>query len=397
MTTTVDSLNISSVLASHLDALTAKIRASSNICQDSAQEEFHQNYLETLRTIHTLTLPLFEALLHLERAAGFSAAELLEAWPKGRCENFVFAVRDQGNVEKMILAKNKKWGFLQNGGGKTPFHETSHAATFREAQEEFGFNGRSEQVKYITVESESGIPSFHFVKGVHVIEITTEQAAELKLGDDMASNEIISLSLDEFLLTADNDLTPIDHGFDRKSIALYLMEKKAGISQFYNERITTKVDCNIAEKAYAWMNSICVPKTEIAGLERLFAEFVENELKAPVDAEAIGAWKSAANREMIKKAAQKVVDAIVLKLLPAWTYEGKKGEETACQVKVQEATGVSVNGEVLPSFLTIPQMFLLQAKRFEEGVAILMEEGSTTDSLHCRDIQVVPASQLLTF
>jgi hypothetical protein len=40
---------------------------------------------------------------------------------------------------------------------------------------------------------------------------------------------------------------------------------------------------------------------------------------------------------------------------------GKKSEEKACQMKVQDAVGMLVNGAPLPSFLTIPQMTLLQS------------------------------------
>lgn len=224
------------------------------------------------------------------------------------------------------------------------------------------------------------MPVFHFVKGVHVTEVTPAEAAELRLGDDMASNEIVRLSIDEFLSITDGDQKPIDHGFDRKSIAQYFRGTRI-------ERTTTPMDCELALKAYEWMEKIHVPHAEVLRLEKLIVDFVKGELQAPISAQADGAWKSATNRETVKKAAQKVIDALVSKLLPPWIYQGKKGEETACQVKVQEAAGVSVNEEVLPSFLTLLQMFLVQTKRFEKGVAGFMDEEPVVGNHHCRNIK----------
>jgi 8-oxo-dGTP pyrophosphatase MutT (NUDIX family) len=352
--------SFSTQMCAHLESLAKKIESEAIPSEVTSE----MGYLETLQAIYTISQPLFNQIASLAENAGFEKVEAFEAWPKGLCENFVFGVVDAGNgkITHVILAKNKKYQFLQNGGGKTTSKESSEQAAFREAQEEFSFDGQKEQIKRITIESESGAPSFNFVKGVHIALITPEQASKLKLADDMASNEITSLSVEEFLRITDADTKPIDHGFDRKWIAEYVRSMNSGALQHslkYNERQITEEDQLIAAKALEWMNKIHVNKNHFYPIKDLIQQ--ASQINFSELSQAEGAWKSDKNREIIKKSAQKVIDAIVKKLLPEWKYAGKKGEEKACQVKVQEAVGILVNGDPLPSFLTIPQMAALQS------------------------------------
>jgi 8-oxo-dGTP pyrophosphatase MutT (NUDIX family) len=357
-----------------------------------AKEEL--GYLEALRAIYTITQPFFNRLAALAEKAGFGKVEAFEAWPKGLCENFIFGVVESGKIKDVVLATNNKHKFLQNGGGKTGASESSEQAAFREAQEEFGFSGKIEQMKKITIESESGMPEFHFVKGVNIALITPQEAINLKLGDDMARNELTSLPIDEFLRVTDEDTKPIDHGFDRKWIAKYIRafnsndEKALQNLQLY-QRLITEEDQVIASKAFEWMKGVRVNISDIDRLKDLIQKFDSTKFEEQTKAE--GAWKSPENRELVKKAAQKVVDAIVKKLFPDWKYMSKKGEETACQVKVQEAVGILVNGDPLPSFLTIPQMISLQcglAKGCKFEIAALSQNGES------RDITTEPAKAL---
>ncbi len=327
-----------------------------------SQVNIELGYLEVLQAIYTITQPIFNRLVTLAEEAGLGKVEPFEAWPKGLCENFVFGVIESKKIQNVVLARNKKYKFLQNGGGKTGANETSLQAALRESQEEFGFTGKLEQVKKITIESESRISTFHFVKGVNIILITPQQAHQLKLADDMASNEIANLPVKEFLDLTDKEIKPIDHGFDRQWIAKYIrafnsLEMKNVEKLQFNQRMITKEDQIIASKVFEWMKKIHVNKNEINNLQDLIQQF---SINLTVNSKAQGLWKSAENREVVKKSSQKVVDAIVKKLLPDWKYIGKNGEETACQVKVQEAVGVLVNGDPLPAFLTIPQMVSLQ-------------------------------------
>lgn len=351
--------SFSTIIETHLEILAKNIASVPK--QPEAKEEV--GYLEAIRTIYEITQPCFNRIAELAEKMGFSKVEAFEAWPKGLCENFIFGVADpSGKVTNVILAKNKKYQFLQNGGGKTGSKESSEQAAFKEAQEEFSFKGTEKQIKKITIESESGLPSFHFVKGVNLILITPEEAAQLKLADDMVSNEIATMPVEKFLGVTKADVKPIDHGFDRKWIGQYIEAlnngKAIGENQFYQRQVTEE-DQIMAARAFEWMKNIRVNSHDLHHLQNLIQSAMTS---FPEKGAAHGPWKSENNREVVKKAAQKVVDAIVKKLLPDWTYVGKKGEEKACQIKVQEAVGVLVNDDPLPSFLTIPQMVALQSK-----------------------------------
>jgi hypothetical protein len=134
--------SFSSKIASQLEILAEKIPLEPK----QVASETKLTYPDTLLAIHEITQPLFDKIATLAEKAGFGKIEAFQAWPKALCENFVFAVIEaSGNITHVILAKNKKHGFLQNGGGKTGATETSEQAVLREAQEEFGFNGRMEQ------------------------------------------------------------------------------------------------------------------------------------------------------------------------------------------------------------------------------------------------------------
>lgn len=383
--------SFSTVMGFQLEALSRKIESEPKQAEITGE----LGYLEVLRAIYTITQPFFNTIATLAEKAGFEKVEAFEAWPKGLCENFIFGVvDDSGKVRDVILAKNKKYQFLQNGGGKTGFKESSQEAALREAQEEFNFSGRIEQLKKITIESESGMPSFNFVKGVNLVLIKPEDSSKLKLADDMASNEITSLPVEEFLRVTDSDTKPIDHGFDRKWIAEYIrvINNEKTVQNHFNQRMITEEDHLMASKAYEWMKNIRINKSDIDHLKDLIQQFAISNFTEQTIAE--GKWKTDKNREVVKKAAQKVVDALVKKLLPEWKYMGKKGEEKACQVKVQEAVGVLVNNDPLPSFLTIPQMVVLQSQLAKNDKIDILSISNVGEF---RNITTIPANTLSKF
>lgn len=354
---------------------------------DSSEQAL--GYKESLLAIHEMTLPLFELIKGQAEKAGFEGVELFEAWPKGHCQNFVFAVLDSNSatVTDVILAKNKKFGFLQNGGGKTLGGEDIRGSAFREAQEEFSFNGTQEQMKYITIETESGMPAFHFVKGVHIGFVTPEQAETLKLSDDMKKNEIVKMPIEEFLNVTANDKKPVDHGFDRKWIAKYLAAVNNGERpQFFSTRDeVSDTDRELAQKADAWMKTVSVNLQEIAFLKKTIVDFTQQMM---IGGSADGEWKTSSNRDAVKKSAQSVVDAIVNRILPQWTYESKGAQKVACQVKVQAAQGVLVNGEPLPSFMTLPQLAAKQSRLSPKiPVTLCMESFKQAVNGHALDIE----------
>lgn len=359
--------HFSSTTAAQIDQLTKTIEAAPKVNCEGKE----YSYTQTVRAIHDMTLCLFKKIADSAQKAGFKDVNLLEAWPKGLCENFVCATKDEtGNVTEVILSYNTQYKFYQNGGGKTLDNESSAYAAHREAHEELNFpvNAR-DQMRRITIESESSEPVFHFVKGVHVGFVTPEQANQLKTGDDIADSKLVRLPTDEFVRITNEDKTPYDHGFDRKWISSYIqaMNRKENLrtDMHYNEREITVEDAAIAAKARAWMSAIHVSKGELDMLETLISEFVAK--MEITEAKGEGNWRTKPNRGVVQSSAQKLVNTLVNRLLPAWTYATKKGEQTACQIKVQDAVGFFLNGEPLPSFLTIPQMVSVQdakAKRF---------------------------------
>lgn len=359
--------HFSSTTAAQIDQLTKTIEAAPKVNCEGKE----YSYTQTVRAIHDMTLCLFKKIADSAQKAGFKDVNLLEAWPKGLCENFVCATKDEtGNVTEVILSYNTQYKFYQNGGGKTLDNESSAYAAHREAHEELNFpvNAR-DQMRRITIESESSEPVFHFVKGVHVGFVTPEQANQLKTGDDIADSKLVRLPTDEFVRITNEDKTPYDHGFDRKWISQYIqaMNRKENLlsDMHYKVREITAEDSAIATKAREWMSKIHVSKGELDMLEKLIVEFVA-KMEFP-EAKAEGNWRTKPNRGAVQASAQKLVNTLVNRLLPAWTYPTKKGEQTACQIKVQDAVGFFLNGEPLPSFLTIPQMVSVQdekAKRF---------------------------------
>ena len=381
----------SSMICSHFEALTKQIE---NAPLTSTMET-ELRYLETLHAIYTITQPLFNQVAELAKKAGFENVEAFEAWPKGLCENFVFGVTDEsGKISSVILAKNKKYQFLQNGGGKTLPNESSQQAALREAQEEFHFDGQIEQIKKITIESESGFPSFNFVKGVYLVLATPEQASQLKLGDDMSSNEKTDLPVDTFMDVTDRDNKPVDHGFDRKWIAKYIKSINSGSTQQnldLNCRTITEEDEQMAAKAKDWMKNIRVNKKDLDCLKELIQQ---SPLPLLMEQTKPEEWKSEKNREIIKSSAQKMIDAIVKRHLPEWKYMGKKGGQNACQIKVQEAVGILVNGDPLPAFLTIPQMVALQSKL---KIGHKVEIVAISNTGEYRNITTAPAQTLSKF
>lgn len=354
--------NFSIQLACKLDHLAEEIAKAIPTADNQPKEEI--NYFQALESIKVLVNPLFEKIVDLSKKAGFEKVEKFEAAPKGACENFLFAILKDEKVAEVVLAKNKKYGFLQMGGGKTMPNESCSQAAHREAQEEFSFTGKENQLQQITIESESGMPIFHFVKGVHLAYISPEQAEQLKLSDDMANNSIERLPVEEFLKITDNDSKPIDHGFDRKWIAEAIRDQRTGTAKSYYKRSINDDDHCMADKALDWMQRIRVNSKDIENIQSIIGNFVASEWH--VDSLGSGNWKSPENRETVKKSAQKVVDAMVERLLPQWTFQGKKGEEVGTQVKVQEAASVYVNGELIPSFLTISQMVALQNRSIKK-------------------------------
>lgn len=351
--------NFPTALACQIDKLTQAIQDMPRM-QNATGVEL--NYTQTIRAIHDMTLCLFKKIADYATKAGFDDVNLLEAWPKGLCENFVCATVVDSKITEVILTKNNKWGFYQNGGGKTLDNETSRQAAHREAQEELNFPGQIHQVKRITIESESGDPQFHFVKGVWMCFVTPEQANLVKPGDDIQDSTLVRLPTEEFLKITDEDKTPYDHGFDRKWMAQYVREmnesKPLAEDMCYNTREISEADTAMANKAREWMRQVRVRKDELANYEMLITLFSVNLVQP--EAKAQGKWRSDENRKVVQESAQKMVNKLVEKFLPAWTYITKKGEQTVRQIKVQDAVGFLVNGEPLPSFLTISQFVKVQ-------------------------------------
>jgi 8-oxo-dGTP pyrophosphatase MutT (NUDIX family) len=370
--------DFSTSIASHLDVLALRIAQTTS---SSTHNLAIKSYDESLKYISLIVQKLFDEISAIAASQTTSEVRTLRASPKGLCENFAFLETNaEGAITHVILAQNKDKGFLQLGGGKTNEDESSRDAAFREAVEEFNYSGSIAYMTRVGVETRSGLPVFHFAKGVHVAVVDANVAAQLKLGDDMASNIITRMPVDEYLAVVDANTKPIDHAFDMKLIAATIRSYRADGVFAENRRMTiTSEDRAVAEKAKAWMKTVSVDLSLLAEFREYIGETAAliSENRIPI----IGEWKSKENRGVVQKAAQKVVDAIVERLLPAWTYAGKNGEEKACQLKVQDAVSVTVEGKLLPSFLTLPQMVAMSMDKDQFEVLGIIDLGVKRDIL----------------
>jgi hypothetical protein len=357
---------------------------SQNICKlvDSLTEGITQlalepnpktvqgDYFEILSRISKMVAPLFEKIHKTCKDAGLERAALLVAAPRVRVENFVFLVENSETkkVTDVVLAKNLKYKFLMNGGGKTRVGETYLEGAKREAKEEFNYSG---ELTYLTTESESGMPSFAFGKGVYVGKVSPELAPNLKLADDMSDKELCKMPVTEFLDVTDKDTKPMDHGFDRKWIAKYIREGK--VSKEFNQRTLTKEDVEAAVKFHEWEKGIKFNCSLCQKLEQMILKETE---KMNFEGKMKGSWRDKDKREAITASAQKLVNLIMQKVgLPEW----KCGEKTALQLKVADGQGFTVDkGVLLPSFLTTPQ-YVAQK---------MLKDGATTESLIGKSVTV---------
>lgn len=354
MTTSATASSSISALVALTDNLVAQINDVPPLDKEVQDEWGHIGYYETLKRINNFTRPLLIVI------PGWAGIDHMEAWPKGRCECFVFATVVNEKITHVILTRNKEHGFLQHGAGEAGlFENSSILKAHRVAIEEFGLYAPYRQVQYLTSESENGFPVSHFVKGVSVILVTPEQSVNLKL-TNTETNELVTIPVQEFFDTTDRDIHPTDYGFDRKHIARYIRNYNAfNVDCDYQVRETTDEDCRIAQKAKKWIEGIQVPRMELMRISDIFDELCQKQLVSYA-VERNKVLKSVDEYDTVVGALQKVVDTVVSRLLPPWTYQGQNGIETARQVKVQKAAGIFINGNPLPSFLTIPQIFALE-------------------------------------
>ncbi len=370
-------------LCAQMEELATKLQSFG---QEPVQKSIQADYFSILGKISTIVTPLFKRIHEICLDAGLSRAALLVAAPRVRVENFVFLVQDPQTQDftHVVLAKNKKFGFLQNGGGKTRVGENFVDAAVREAKEEFSFPHHS--LTYLTTESEGGMPAFHFGKGVYIGVVSPEEAPDsppvddpsykgLKLADDMKDKDYCKMTIPEFLKITDEDKKPIDHGFDRKWIAKFLREKN--ITEEFSQRTLSKEDVDAAVKFQEWEKGIKFDETLCTHMEEIVQRFV-SELR--VDGHMKGSWRDKDNREQITKAAQKIVDIITKKLVSDWTYmDSKKGMQSALQMKVQDGQGFTIdNGVLLPSFMTTPQ-YMAQK---------LLKAGALPDTLIGKQVSI---------
>jgi hypothetical protein len=98
--------------------------------------------------------------------------------------------------------------------------------------------------------------------------------------------------------------------------------------------VITEKDENKAIEEKEWIEKIEVNKNAVDQFGKIIRKFIATELKFTSHAEG--------NRDQIIAAAQKVVDTIFSRLLPANCHP----------FKISEATPIFVNGILLPSFFT---------------------------------------------
>lgn len=356
--------SFSMVLSSCLDRLACSISDAPNtrnnaIVYDDATDCDHFDYFATLSLIYKMTNDLFLKISHCATTAGFSDVQRFHASPRGRRESIVLGViGENARIVEVILLRNPS-GTLLNAEGDLFEGEDIIQAADRAANEEFKFSKFSWTP--ITVEFQNGRPVSHSVTGVNLFIVTTEKAADVALANQLSDCALVRLPVEEFLEKTDNDTHPVDHGCVRKHIAKFIRCNNSSYRrEDFRTHDVTESDCEVARKAKIWIDNVHVHIAKVLQLKNIITEFNAREFAQPVEGEVVGPWRSPENRDRVQEAAQRVVDAIVAKLLPAWIYQGTNGPLEACQVKVQEAVPVMVNWNFIPSFLTERQFLALQ-------------------------------------